>query len=62
MSRSSCSLLGSASSGLLPSFDIDRSMADLQIQTFVVGGAESQRIADSPLSWLPETTTSLRSR
>jgi hypothetical protein len=37
----------------LSSFDIDRSKADPQIQTFVVGGAESQRIADSPLSSYP---------
>ena len=45
--RSSCSLLVSASSGLSPSVDIDRSIADPQIYTFVVGGAELQRIADS---------------
>src|SRR5580692_9673923 len=34
--RSSCAPLVRASSVLLPSLDIDRSMADLQIQTFVL--------------------------
>src|SRR5271157_611330 len=48
--RSSCSLLVSASSGLLHSVDIDRSKADPQIQTFVVGDSELLGIANSPLS------------
>src|SRR5271166_6689779 len=51
--RSSCSLLVSASSALLAFFDIDRSIADLQIQTLVVASTGLQRIADRPLSSHP---------
>src|SRR5271163_4866135 len=52
--RSSCSLLATACSAVLASLDIDRSIADPQIQTFIVGDSESQRIGDSPPSSHPD--------